>query len=74
MAVQQMMRIESDIVFGVTVEFAKRGILALPVHDSLLMPEAMVDEAEWRLAKRFCDRVGVVPRISVSKVYDEVRV
>ena len=60
---QEMMRVESDVVFGTTVEFAKEGILLLPVHDSLLVPDDLVDEAKGRLVDRFFNKVGVVPRI-----------
>jgi hypothetical protein len=60
------MRRESDVVFGTVVEFASRGILLLPVHDSVVCPVSVAGEVERRLVERFKGIVGVTPRVSRS--------
>ena len=67
LTITELMRIESDVVFGVAVEFARAGHLLLPVHDSLLVPASLADVVITRLTERFRNRVGVTPRLTTSR-------
>lgn len=58
---------ESEAVIGSVMELKdKHGILALPIHDSLIVKRFDREIAGRVLARQYCDRFGFEPKITVK--------
>lgn len=56
--------LESEVLIAAILELGEKyGIPALPVHDSLIVPEDAVEIAQGCLSRSFHEIVGVMPRI-----------
>lgn len=55
--------LEAQAVLGAVFELMERGILALPIHDSIITQAKHTEEAEERLSRHYREVIGVVPRI-----------
>jgi len=63
----KLQRIDSDILEDVLWELAIRGIPALPVHDSVVVPTGHREVVESSMIKAYEKRLGFTPRIDASE-------
>ena len=62
----QLMRLESDILVEVLLAANREGIVALPVHDAVLVRTSHQDRAVEIMIKVFQDHTGLTPEVSVE--------
>ncbi len=61
-----LMFTESEVIIGTMVRLMVQGIPSLPVHDSLLVPAALSDQAAEIMTNQFKALVGCTPLIKVE--------
>ena len=62
----QLFRKESDILVDVLLVLKKRGIVALPIHDAIVVMDDKQQETTDIMKKVFRDHTGVIPDISLG--------
>ena len=62
----QLFRKESDILVDVLLALKKRGIVALPIHDAVVVMDDKQQETTDIMKKVFRDHTGVIPDISLG--------
>ena len=63
----RLMRLESDILVEVLVRLLDKGVVALPIHDAILVRADHQQQAIEAMKEVFQATVGVVPEVSVEK-------
>ena len=62
----QLMRLESDILLDVLLTLKDRQIVALPVHDAVLVNASHEQEAKQVMIEVFHQQTGLIPEISIE--------
>ena len=62
----QLFRNESDILVDVLLALKKRGIVALPIHDAVVVMDDKQQETTDIMKKVFWDHTGVIPDVSLG--------
>ena len=62
----QLFRKESDILVDVLLALKKRGIVALPIHDAVVVMDDKQQETTDIMKKVFRDNTGVIPDVSLG--------
>jgi hypothetical protein len=62
----KIMRVESDILVQVLLILMDKGIIALPVHDAILVNANYEDEAKEVMVEVFRKRTDLLPDVSVE--------
>lgn len=60
--------LEANAVLGAVYDLMAQGILALPIHDSLVVPKKHQEAARAALARHYKEVTGVSPRIRTKGV------
>jgi hypothetical protein len=63
-----LMGLEARAMTAAMMDLKKRGVLALPVHDSLIVQQGAVEMAKAALITAFQRQLGVAPRLKVVSV------
>ena len=61
-----LMGVEARVMTAAMLDLKGRGVLALPVHDSLIVAREGVEAAKDALQSAFQGQLGVTPRLKVS--------
>jgi len=62
-----LMFTESEVIIGTMIKLVEQGIPSLPVHDSLLVPTSLSDQAAEIMTNQFKALVGCTPLIKVER-------
>jgi hypothetical protein len=62
----QLFRKESDILIDVLITLQARGIVALPVHDAVVVRDDNSDKAEAVMKKVFREHTGITPDVTLG--------
>jgi len=62
----RIMRLESDILMDVLLSLKDRKIVALPVHDAVLVNASHEQEAKQVMIETFQQHTGLIPEISIE--------
>lgn len=62
----RLMRLESDILVAVLLRLIGEGVVALPIHDAILVRQDQHEQAMTAMQEVFREKVGVVPEVSLA--------
>ena len=62
----KLMRLESDVLVMVLLRLIGEGVVALPIHDAILVREDQQETATVAMKEVFRDRFGAVPEVNVA--------
>jgi len=62
----QLFRKESDVLVGVLEALRSEGIVALPVHDAVVVRDGNADKAEAVMKQVFREHTGITPNVTLG--------
>jgi hypothetical protein len=62
----ELMRAESDLMVALLLDLKDQGIVALPIHDAVVVPDGSLEASKETMARVFRTRTGLEPVISIE--------
>jgi hypothetical protein len=62
----QLFRKESDILVDVLITLQAKGIVALPIHDAVVVRDDNSDKAKAVMKKVFKEHTGITPDVTLG--------
>lgn len=64
----ELMFHESQVMVAVLLDLKRQGVIALPLHDAVIVPQSAADIAKDTMARTFRGQVGADPVINIKGI------